>query len=433
MCRGSFRRTHGGGAAPCAVYRHALLRIISELLGPLDAGRARAGRGGRWSPAAVAFAGVLMGWDPAPTLAQRFESVLGVLDAALPRRRRTGRTYQGFVKALDRHADDLLHTLAPRLRIRTRQAAGARWRLGRFVPIGVDGSRFDAPRTIANEPLGFSGKSRCSPQMMGVLLIHLGTMIPWDFGVGGARESERAILRRMIERLPDDALLIADAGYTGFELLSHLHASGIPFLIRVGRGVRLLRGLGEYRREGEGIVHLWPENARHRPPLRLRLIRIGGVWLITDVTDPHLLSKKAAAELYRRRWGLEVAFRSLKQTLDRGKVRSCAASNAVRELVWSMLALWTLNLIGARAIRSGGHEPERLSIAATLAAVRHGRDLPSRLRSAIRDHYTRRASKDAYRRARKEHQTPPGPPILLTASNTQIAQATRVRQQIDSA
>lgn len=421
-----YQASIGGGVAASTVYRHALVRLISGVLGPLAQGTG-------WSPAAVAIAGVLMSWDPAPTLGQRFESALDALDAALPRRRRVGRTYQGLVKALARRGGALLADLAPRLRACTREAAGAGWRIGAFVVIGVDGSRFDAPRTIANEALGFAGRAKCSPQMMAVLLVHLGSMLPWDFGIGGARESERSILRRLVGRLPEDALLVADAGYTGFDLLSELRASGVSFLIRVGRGARLLTELGDHRREGKNIVYLWPDAARDRPPLRLRLIQVGGVYLITDVTDPRRLSKRLASELYRRRWGLEVAFRSLKQTLERRKVRSCAAPNAMRELAWSIVGLWTLTLVGVRAIRTAGHAPDRLSVAAALRAVRSARAaareavLRRRLRAAVRDAYRRRAPKKAYDRARKKTQAPPGPPVVRPATAAQVADAAELR------
>ena len=419
----------GGGAANRAVYQHPLVNVIASALALTPDGRG-------WSATAVAIANVLMSWDPAPTLAQRFESVLDVLDQALPRRRRTGRTYQGFVKASERSSEALLHQLIPRLRERTHAAAGQHWRVGDFVPIAVDGSRFDAPRTIANEPLGFAGKDKCSPQMMVVLLVHLGAMIPWGMSIGDVCEGERAILRRMKGQLPDDALLVADAGYTGFDLLSELHGSGVRFLIRVGKGVRLLTELGDYRREGKSTVYLWPDSRRDRPPLRLRLIRVGKVWLLTDVTDPRRLSRKTASELYRRRWGIEVAFRSLKQTLERRKVRSCAAANAIRELAWSIVGLWALTLIGAVAIRGAGHAADRLSIAGVLAAVRSRsstsseRRLGRRLRTAVRDSYHRRCTKSAYRRARKKTQSPPGKPRVTTATAAQVEQAARLRTEI---
>jgi IS4 transposase len=68
------------------------------------------------------------------------------------------------------------------------------------------------------------------------------------------------------------------------------------------------------------------------------------------------LSDKAALEVYRRRWGIEVFFRTLKQTFDRRKLRWHSASNAPVELEWSLLALWGMCLIGEECLDKSGVE-----------------------------------------------------------------------------
>lgn len=420
----------GRDAARVGVYRHGLVLLITRLLGLAHAS-------GGWSPPAMTLAALLMSWDAAPTLAQRFESVLAVLDRAMPRRRRTGRTYQGLVKALARHGDTLMTVLTLRLRERTAAVAGPRWRVGRFVPIGVDGSKFDAPRTVANEALGTAGKDKCGPQMVLLLLVHLGAMLPWAWKIGAARDSERALLRGSMDLLPDSTLLVADAGFVGFELLCELRRRGVRFLIRVGRGVRLLRELGYYRREGMHTVYLWPDAKHDREPLVLRLIRVGSIFLITDVTDPRALSKHAASELYRRRWGLEVAFRSLKQTLEHRKVRSGTPTHARSELNWAVAGLCTLALLGSQTLARARRSGDRPSIAAALATVRQAmhaapsaRSLHRRLCACVIDDARRRSSKHAYRWPHKKNPAPPGEPTLTNATSTQVraAQALRVRQ-----
>lgn len=424
-----FRASTGGReAARPAVYRHALVRLIIPLLAP--------GSGWGWSPLALALGAVLMSWDSAPTLTQRFESMLAVLDAALPRRRRTGRTYQGFAKALARRSDALVGLVRGHLRTLSVAAAGKDFRVGRWVPIGADGSKFDAPRTIANEALGTAGRDKCGPQMVLLLLVHLGTMLPWAWKIGGARDAERTLLRCLLDDLPEGTRLVADAGFTGFDLLSELRRRGVSFLVRVGSGVRLLSRLGYHRREGKHTVYLWPDAQHERPPLVLRLIRVGSAYLITDVTDPRELSKSMASELYRRRWGLEVAFRALKQTLQRRKVRSGVPANARVELNWAVVGLWILTLLGARAIRTAGYVPRHLGAALTLATIRHAtharlspRALHRRLRRCVLDRYRRRSSKRAYRWPHKKNPATPGPPTITRAARTQVAPAKALRCQ----
>jgi hypothetical protein len=421
-----FRASAGGGDVARSgrrVYRHSLVELLIRLLGRLPAGAG-------WSAAALAIAAIHMSWDPGPTLGQRFESARTLLDQALPRRRRVGRTYQGFVKALSRRGSAIRHALVRRLRERTRLAAGSDWRIGRWVPIGVDGSRFDAPRTVANEALGIAGRDKSGPQIMGVLLVHLGVMLPWAFARAGARAAERTLLRSLLGVLPADTLLVADAGFTGFELLNELRHRGAHFLVRVGRGITLLAELGYARREGRSTVYLWPDEFRSRPPLTLRLIRVGEVYLVTDVTNPCELSKKTAAELYRRRWGLEVAFRTLKQTLEHRKVRSGTPRHALAELDWAVLGLWALGLLGVEALRSARERPRRLSFALALRAVRHAartnpapRTLRGRLRRAVADEYRRKGKKRAYRWPHKKNPPPPGAPVLTKATPRQIREA----------
>ncbi len=418
----------GGNAARWRVYRHALVRLMMPSLAPLGAGKG-------WSALSLALCSILMSWDASPTLAQRFEAALGVLDAALPRRRRTGRTYQGFIKALTRHGSAASQTLGDVLRIRCKEAAGRHWTFGGLVPIGADGSKFNAPRTIGNEALGIAGRDRCGPQMMTLLLVHLGAMLPWGWKIAGVGTGERALLREAMGLLPKNTLLVTDAGFTGFDLLRELQQRGAHFLIRVGSGTYLLKELGYYRREGKHGVCLWPDQRRHLPPLRLRLIKVGSVYLITDVTDPRVLSRATASELYRRRWGLEVAFRTLKQTLEHRAVRSGTATHALAELNWAVLGLQMLMVLGVNAIRAGRHHPPLLSVARCLSAVRaafHRQShaaLVRRLSTAVLDGYERHASKHAYRPPRKRTPTPPGEPTVIKATAAQIRAAQRLHAQ----
>jgi signal transduction histidine kinase len=157
----------------------------------------------------------------------------------------------------------------------------------------VDGSREEAPHTEANEAdLGCAGKDKTAPQVYVTTIWHLGLGLPWDFRMGPGTDSERRHALDMVNDLPPRALLVADAGFVGYELCRTLLRSSRSFLLRVGSNVRLLEKLGYYRRERSDVVYLWPQKRQGRgrgKPLVLRLIRLRKgkqvVYLLTNVLD----------------------------------------------------------------------------------------------------------------------------------------------------
>ena len=176
----------------------------------------------------------------------------------------------------------------------------------------------------------------------------------------------------MVPELPAHALLVADAGFVGYALWQALLTAGHHFVIRVGANVRLVRQLG-WTREHAQVVYLWPDQAarKRQPPLVLRLVVVHDgkqpVYLVTDLPKSRL-SDRQVATIYQARWGVEVFFRTFKQTFGCRKLRSRSAPNAQLELEWSLIGLWGVCLLGNRELRASGHEPLRLSPAAALHA-----------------------------------------------------------------
>src|SRR4029077_18060374 len=124
----------------------------------------------------------------------------------------------------------------------------------------VDGSRQEAPHTAANEAaLGCAGRDKTAPQVFITTVWHLGLGLPWDFRVGTGTDSERRHAAAMVDGLPPRALLVADAGFVGYDLCRQLVQSNRSFLLRVGGNIRLVQKLGYYQRERGDIVYLWPQ------------------------------------------------------------------------------------------------------------------------------------------------------------------------------
>lgn len=214
------------------------------------------------------------------------------------------------------------------------------------------------------------------------------------------------------------------------------------FRLRVGSHVRLLRKLG-YARESRGTVYLWPEHAakRRRPPLELRLIvAVGGrcpVYLVTSAPRGGLTDAQVI-EVYRRRWGIELYFRHLKQTFQRRKLRSTSAAHARVELEWSLLGLWGMALYAQVELEKQEIDPVHMSVSRVLYAFcrilrdyRHPIErrgcLNALIGCALRDTYQRRnkTSRDYPRKKRPD--PPAGPPKILNATAAQIELAKELR------
>jgi hypothetical protein len=353
-------------------------------------------------------------------------------------------TYQGFVKALARVGEAMITAAVTQLHTRMRRIAGRGWRRLGWCVLAVDGSRFELPRTEAHEQaFGVNGRSASGPQAWVTMLWHLGLGLPWSWKIDQARASERGHLLEMLDGCPTNALLVADAGFTGYDVIRRVVDSGRHVLIRVGRAVKLLRDLGYSQQADAQTVYLWPDRAQkdRQPPLVLRLIAVRSsgdcrrkVYLLTSVTDPDQLSDEDASVLYRMRWGIELCYRSLKQTLQARKLRAHSPAVARFELHGLILGLTLLGLLSLEPILAAGHDPLRWSVAASLRAVRQSMRQPDRpfdphrdLARAIHDPYVRRRKTRRPWPRKKPHDPPPGKPHIRRARQNQITLAQQLQ------
>lgn len=379
-------------------------------------------------------------WDVAATQVGRFLSARRCLRAMFPRRRAPGKTYQGFIKRLLK-LNAVLPAVQQHLRQAIRHACGDCWMREGHLAFAVDGSRIECPRTIANEKqFGHAGKKGCGPQMWLTTLWHMGSGLPWAWKQGPAADSERMHVRELLPLLPPASLLVADAGFAGFDLLNMILDAGHSFLFRVGGNVRLLTQLGRVELHGEDTVWLWPQGRRKEQPLVLRLVvlrREGRcVYLITNLSEDRLGHRQAAA-LYGMRWGVEVFYRSLKQTLEHRVMRSRAPAQAQAELAWSLVGLQLMGLMSVSEMIQRRIEPLRWSPAATRDLLRKAiaghchrrlstRGWGNRLAACIKDDYVRRRSKKARQWPDRKHDHPPGPPKIQPASSKELRQLQRL-------
>jgi len=395
----------------------------------------------RWTDRLLVVMAILMSWQPAATLLDAFESARAVLVRMYVSRRRPGATLAGYLGALQMASDDLLEIVTRQLRRCVHRVAGAVWRSRRWIVMAVDGSRIDCPRTAANEEaFGCAGRAKTAPQQFLTTIFHVASGLIWDYRCGPGTDSERQHLGGMLGDLPRRTLLLMDAGYSGYDLLSAIIRAGHDLIARVGANVQLLKKLGYVIREHDGIVYLWPQNRRRQEPLVLRCIRVRSsrqaVVLLTSVLQERWLSDAQVAWWYRRRWMVETSYRTLKQTLGKRKMLSDAPHKARTELDWAVVGLWLLGLAAAEAQRRP--RKDRWSAAGALRAVRRAmrdwhRRSPSgglrrQLRGARLDEYRRIGPKIVRRWPHKKNEPPCGTPKIRMATRSEMLAAQELRQ-----
>jgi hypothetical protein len=434
--------TEGSNVKRSSSYQDSLLRAIRQWLPGQFFSRWPVGRRLCWTAQRVFWMSLLMAWSVEQTLGERFDAVRGFLKTVLPHWR-LGGSYQGWCDAVQRWLLPLQAAVAQRLRRQMQTLAGRHWQLHGWCAFAVDGSRVECPRTQANEELGCAGRKRTGPQLFVTTLWHVGLGLPWAYRLGPGTASERSHLQDMLPDLPPRSLLLADGGFIGYDLCQRLMAAEQAFVLRVGKNVTLLTQLGYYEREDAQTVYLWPQKQRQCRPLVLRLIVCGSgkdkVYLVTNVLDQEQLSEQAAGVFYQLRWGVEVFYRSCKQTLQRRKMLSRCPASCYGELHGTMLGLWLLGLLSVAAILERGGSPLSWSVALARRLVRQalqgtGRgDLLRQLAGAVKDQYQRRTSKKARDWPHKKNEPPPGPPKVKSANGKQQQQLKRLKEKLTAA
>lgn len=406
-------------------------------------------RSSRWSTQPLVLVLLLMTWCCGDSQAERFETAKAFCVACLPKRRRPGRTVQGFQMALRQLSMSVLRVLAAGIRLILAARLAQRWYDDGFIVMGCDGSRVECPRSAELEQrLGQAGKEGSAPALWVTALVHLRLGLPWAWRLGKGTASERSHLLQLLPLLPTAALLVADAGYFGFDLCGQLLAARVNFLLRMSSNVTLYTvakvRLEHYR---EGLVYYWPTKAQQkgRPPLLLRLIRIRGkkrkydLWLLTSVLQPACLPAATAAKFYRWRWENEGQFRAYKETLAKVKFVSRSVRLVHREAEGSMLALQLMLAQGTLAMPAAvaGCAPEVCSPRQVLLAIRqelygllrrgHAKYY-ERLQQAKRERRVRTSAKARRPWPRRKPHKPPKPPQLLTLTVTQKALISRLEK-----
>jgi hypothetical protein len=183
------------------------------------------------------------------------------------------------------------------------------------------------------------------------LRLDLQSFLPRCAIVDTAKHHDSTKTRDPCADLKPGEIAVFDEAYNKFRHLIELTERGVWWVGRAKdnmpyKVVRTLETTGHKRILRDEVIEMKLDAARKAYPGELRrdvaLVEINGKEVeIAFITNPLEWSAWTVAELYRRRWNIEVFFKEIKQTLQLSDFLGCSA-NAVRWQVWTGLLVHLL-------------------------------------------------------------------------------------------
>ena len=194
----------------------------------------------------------------------------------------------------------------------------------------------------------------------------------WGPMYGAQAVSEQSLAREALERLPANAVIIADGNFGIFSFTHAVQRSGRDVIVRLTKE-RALRILG-HRPVGCGnrVPVVWepsPWDRKNNPELpagaqiRGWIIvfqhpwRKEWIYLFTPLEWP----AEQVRELYKQRWNIETDLRSLKQTVAIHQLSGQSVDVVEKELLFAITAYNLVRVVMCLAAQRAGLKPRQLS------------------------------------------------------------------------
>lgn len=259
----------------------------------------------------------------------------------------------------------------------------------------VDGFTVSLPDTAENQQqypqpntqkpgLGF-------PLVRVVALLSLATAAVQGLACGpyqGKESGETALFRTLLDQLQAGDIVLADRYYCSYFLVALLQALGVDVVLRLHQGRRCDGRRGRRLGPNDYVV-VWPKPQRPSwmtvetyaalpAQLEVREIRkhitqpgyrVKTLHVVTTLLDAEEYHTEEIADLYHKRWHVELDIRSLKITMRMEELR-CLTPFMVEKEIWvHVLAYNLVRKVAAQAALQRGVNPRQISFAASQQLV----------------------------------------------------------------
>ena len=248
-----------------------------------------------------------------------------------------------------------------------------------------------APEPARLPAVGSQGIGLGFPLARLVVLISLATGVVLDLALGpyrGKETGETALFRKLLKQIEAGEIVLGDRTFASFFGIAGLKDRGADGLFRMHqmRKFDFRRG----RRLGvEDHVVIWTKPERpewmdkeqyaHMPDqmtireLRVKVdqpgFRVNELVLVTTMLDPIEYSKEEVADLFLKRWNIELDLRSIKDVMQMDVLR-CQSPEMVEKEIWMHLLAYNLiRGVIAQAAEAHGKQPRQVSFKGALQTM----------------------------------------------------------------
>jgi hypothetical protein len=269
-----------------------------------------------------------------------------------------------YCNARRRMQTDVLRTLAKRTAEELQSSVAEEWKWNGRTVLIADGSHVSMPDTPQNQALYPQPPTQKPgigfPPARITVLLSLATGACHDLAIApykGKGTGETTLLRRMYDALKPGDVILADALFGNYFLVSDLRDRGIDLVARVKypRAGSLTK-----RRRPDGAIRAWqrPQKPRgmtgeqYRTYPKTLLMREVAVdareknnrakqfKVVTTILDAAIDGGQIGS-LYERRWSGELDLRSIKSTMQMDILR-CKTPDMVEKEIWTHLLAYNL-------------------------------------------------------------------------------------------
>lgn len=194
---------------------------------------------------------------------------------------------------------------------------------------------------------------------------------PLRFVYGKSATSEHRLIKKLIEFLKKNDLLLLDAGFYYCSTFARILARRAHFIIPAKTTARpqVLSALGP----GDYLCRIIDSHSRKPLTVRAVFVYRNGFRrrrLITSLLDPNLFPASELAHLYHMRWDIETFYRDFKHSLSATHWHCSAPMSFHQELLMHMIALCLVRMAMLDASRSVNIPVAQLSFSRALTETR---------------------------------------------------------------